>query len=113
MSFYDIDPMALPEGAKYYHNVLIVSIAIPSKDWEFEENEIWYLDKITDARPTAYIFYKEPELNDEVDENEEPILFEITLVPHCVLEVNEDNSVCWYSTDENKGFNLEDYWRIR
>lgn len=115
MSFYDIDPMTLPAEAIYYHNVLMICVAITPKNWQFDDmDEIWYLDQITSARPTAYIFYPDEDLEEEFDDEGNSIEFEIELISHCVVEVCDNNSVCWYPGDDNDGeFNLKDSWRIK
>lgn len=114
MSFYDIDPMTLPADAVYYHNVLMVCIGVAPSNWKLDVEDTWYLDKLQDARPTACIFYIDEDLEEETDEDGEPIKFEITFINHCVVEVCSDNSVCWYSTQSDESdFDLRDAWRIK
>lgn len=115
MSFYNIDPMTLPAEAIYYHNVLMICVGIIPENWSFNDtNEIWYLDQVTSARPTAYIFYPDEELEEDIDDEGNPLDFEITLIPHCVVEVCDNNSVRWYSTQSDEDdFDLKDAWRIK
>lgn len=113
MSFYDINPISLPKQATYYHNVLMICIGVTPELWPVQNvTDIWYLDQITSARPTAYLFYLEPKLEQEEDEDGELMDFDISIINHCVVEICE-NSVCWYSTeDENDDFDLKDAWKI-
>lgn len=99
MTFYDIDPINLPEDAVYYHNVLVVCVGITPQLWEYENyEEIWYLEYITSPQPTAYCFYVEPELEQEEEDAE--IDFEIIIVSNCVVEVC-NNEISWYDGAED------------
>lgn len=106
MSFYDINPDTLPEGAVYYHNVLLVNIGIAPSEWEYDFENIWYLEEVTTSRPIAFVLYVDKELEEEWG-----IKFDITFVPHSVIEVCDNNLVSWYSTQDDD-FNLDQSWSI-
>lgn len=115
MSFYDIDPSSLPNDSQFYHNVLVVLVGFPPEKWQFEEDEIWYLDHITSARPYAICFYVDEEF--DLDYEEEDNLgdiqeqdFYLQFDKHSVVEVCSDNSIQWYPKDEGS-FDLEEAWQ--
>lgn len=112
VTFYDINPMHLPKDAIYFHNVLIIILAVSPQVWEFQEEQIWYLDQLTSPTPTAYCFYLEPELEEE--DQEEETDFELCFIPHSVIEIC-GNEISWYegTLDNDDDFDLKDSWKIK
>lgn len=101
MTFYDIDPMAFPMGAKFFFNVVIATIAIPFKSDVLPKElyDYWYLGGIQETQPFAIYIYRLQEKKDNVYEPE--------IYTHCVLELDADQSICWYNMID---YETEDPW---
>lgn len=101
MTFYDIDPMAFPMGAKFFFNVVITTIAISYKSDVLPKElyDYWYLGGIQESQPFAIYIYRS---QDKTDNTYEPEIY-----THCVLELDEDQSICWYDMVD---YETEDPW---
>lgn len=44
MTFYDIDPKALPKNSIYFHNVFTILIEVSPHLWQHKETEFWFLN---------------------------------------------------------------------
>lgn len=103
MLFYDISPNAFPAGAQYYFDVLVYNIAIIADDFfENDLTDIWYLERVTDAQPIVFHFFKEEEFNEDdwdlEDECEDfdDVDYGIQVLHHQVVEVHPDLGVSLY-----------------
>lgn len=131
MTFYDIPAEGLPEGHRYYFNVLMICIAIsPQLASEIFPvqglEELYFVDQITDIRPVAYHIYIEPELgiwevleeenleeeqlqDEEGEELDSELECEIQLFPHSVVEIAENGEISFFDMLD---FDTRDLWRI-
>lgn len=120
MDFYSIPPERLPEGAQFYHNVSVITIAIAEDIWEENFDSIWYMEQLTSPKPYVIYIYKEDREyinNYEEDDNDiifisdeelfDNIAFEdekqeeecdwiIDQFDNCVIQINPDQSISWY-----------------
>lgn len=104
MYFYDIDPMALEPGSRFYFNVM-VHIMLIHEDDDFLPKDIdeqWYCNKLTDARPKIYGVCRTDELSYEE-------VCDIQCYPHCVVEITKEQEVLWYDMLD---FDTDDPWEI-
>lgn len=101
MTFYDIDPLAFPKGAQFFFNIVISTIAISynSDILPKELYDYWYLGGIKESQPFAIYIYRS---QDKIDNNCNPDIY-----THCVLEIDPDQSICWYDMVE---YETEDPW---
>ena len=104
MTFYDIDPMAFPKGSQFFFNVVITTIAISYKSDLLPDGvfDYWYLGGIKESRPFAIYIYRIP------DKQENQMFFP-QIYTHCVLELDQDQTICWY---EMLDYETEDAWEI-
>lgn len=104
MTFYEIDPMAFPQGAQFFFNLVISTIEIPIDDDVLPANimDYWYLGGIREPQPFAIHIYRNPEITIKKDYR-----YEVIAYTHCVLEIDQDQSVCWY---EMVDYDTEDPW---
>ena len=90
MYFYDIDPMTLEPGSRYYFNVTVYVMPVAENDSSIMPlgvDDQWYLEKITDARPVIYGLYR-------IDDDD--TLAEVECYPHAVVEITKEQEVMWY-----------------
>ena len=102
MTFYEIDPLGFPEGAQFYFNLVIATIEISYESDILPKDiyDYWYLGGIREARPFAiYIYRYHEKKNDNY--------YDVTAYEHCVLEIDENQEVCWY---EMVDYETEDPW---
>ena len=104
MTFYDIDPMAFPKGSQFFFNVVITTIAISYESDLLPDGvfDYWYLGGIKESRPFAIYIYRIP------DKRENQIFFP-QIYTHCVLELDQDQTICWY---EMLDYETDDAWEI-
>ena len=104
MIFYEIDPMAFPKGAQFFFNIVIATIEIPidAPDLPIDIMDYWYLGGIKESQPFAIHIYRNPEKYVE----EEPYCA-VETYTHCVLELDPDQTICWY---EMVDYDTEDPW---
>ena len=97
--FFDIDPMGFPQGASFYYNLVILVISIPfdSTVMPKEFYDLWYIGGITETRPFAIYFFRDPNYKK----------YDYELYSHCVLEIDENGEICWYDMID---YDTEDPW---
>ena len=103
---YENDSKLFPKGAQFFFNVLIALITVPSKATDILPSgieEYWYIEAITQPKPYAYVFMRDPSI---IDPNVE---FEWELIPHCVVQINPNQQVRWY---ELVDYETEDPWDL-
>lgn len=104
MTFFDIDPQALPDGVEYFFNILVCVFEVPVQILQdaAEINGLALysdLSHITDARP--YITILAATDKEEISYQE---------IAHCVVEVCE-NDFAWYPMVEPSALpSNEDAW---
>lgn len=106
MNFFDIKPSSLPEGAQYFFNILVITIAVTPEIWEelignLSIQHIWYAEDLTAPEPQAICLYQEEEMEEDCD-------FEIAMYPHRVVELY-NNDIAWYDMID---FDTDDPWRL-
>ena len=102
--FYEMSLAELPQGAKYFFNIVIALIAIPvDSDYILPLNiqRYWYLGALTDPRPHAILFFRDASITDPSVE------FEYEIIPHCVIAITQQQDVNWY---EMVDYDTEDPW---
>jgi hypothetical protein len=103
MSFFSKSPCLLPEGAKYFFNILVINIGINYDNLsEFFNNgscSAWYLDAINNPRPYVIHFFA----------SSTPYDWELIGYPHCVIEITPEQKISFY---EMLDFGTSDPWRI-
>ena len=81
MNFYSIPPERLPEGAQFYHNVSVITIAIAEDIWEENFDSIWYMEQLTGPKPyVIYIYKEEREYINSYEEDDNDIIFRIIAI---------------------------------
>lgn len=117
MNFFDIKPESLPQDGQYYFNILVITIALNSENWEaFVEDSsiedltcVWYLDELTAPEPKAICVYLEDELDQDIEESDiEQVIFSMEIYPHKVIEISK-YGIAWYDMID---FNTGDFWSI-
>ena len=99
--FYDLDPLSFPIGSQFFFNIVIATIAI-SYDSEVLPKEIfdyWYLGGIKESRPFAIYIHRDSLARSD--------RYEVETYTHCVLELDPDQTVCWYDMVD---YDTEDPW---
>lgn len=104
MSFFNENPMKLPEGANYYFNILIVNIAVRTSADILTEGleEYWDISTILEPRPYVIHFYIDNNLPEDYD-------WQFECYPHKVLEIHPDLGISWYDMID---FTSDDPWGI-
>lgn len=101
--FFDMPDKSYPADARYYFNVLLYDIAVRPGDISLPQlqdmDEVWYLQNITEPRPTAVHIW--------VDHNKwrdnDPI-YDMEEIPHSVIEVRP-NEITWYRMTDRETVN--------
>jgi len=101
MNFYELDPLGFPMGSQFYFNIVISTIAISYNSTLLPKDvfDYWYLGGVKESRPFAIYIYR----NSHAPENE----YEVETFTHCVLELDPDQTLCWY---EMLDYDTEDPW---
>ena len=102
--FYDIDPTAFPQGAQFFFNILVALFSIPLESDSILPLNIeryWYLEALTKPQPYAILFFRDASITDPTVE------FEYELIPHCVIEITQQQEVSWY---EMVDYDTDDPW---
>lgn len=116
MSFFNINPMSLPKDAQYYFNILIIIIYVSRETMDIcygkDKELIWFLDEITEPRPTAICIcaLDEEEQQQINEEYQTEVSYSIEMYPHTVLEVDPNLGIGWYPM--RSGFEESDPWSL-
>ena len=103
MTFYEIDPLGFPAGSQFFFNVVVATIAISyeSDILPKEVYDYWYLGGIRESRPFAIYIYRNSGKS-KFDNS-----FDVETYTHCVVELDKDQTICWYDMVD---YETEDPW---
>lgn len=106
MSFFDSDPNSCPRDGQYFFNILVVNIGINPNNSNQALGQgiknLWNIQNIVEPRPYIIHIFEDEEIDDD-------LIFEITMIPHCVVEVSQSLGICW---EHMLDFDTDDPWRI-
>lgn len=80
----------------FYHGVTVICIAVPIESWEYDFDEVWYLDDIFELNSTIYNFYYSEEDEENIGK------LDITIIKDCLVRVTENNEIKIYLQEEEE-----------